>query len=164
VKSGDFMSAIKNLNSDEEKDQKSSEDSDYYKYAMSIIKSNTDKFVVKRRTDFENLIKKPVYNKAIIRIKFPNELLLQANFAMMETVGDIYEFVKQNICDYNQEFSLFTPFPRKVYNDKKLTIYSQGLAPSTLLYISFPNVDPKQIDYPYLSQTCLEQYSSNQTI
>jgi hypothetical protein len=164
VKSGDFMSAIKNMNSDEEREVKSIEEQDYLKYAMNIIKSNTDKFVVKRRTDFENLIKKPVYNKAIIRIKFPNELLLQSNFAMMETVGDIYEFVKQNLYDPNQEFSLFTPFPRKVYNDKKATIYSQALAPSTLLYISFPNVDAKQVDYPYLSQECLDKFISHQII
>ena len=131
---------------------------------MSVIKGNSDKFVVKRRKDFENLIKKPVYNKATIRIKFPNELLLQANFAMMETVGDIYEFVRENLHEPTQEFSLFTPFPRKVYSDKKPTVYSQGLSPSTLLYISFPNVDPKQVDYPYLSKTTLEKFSSNQII
>lgn len=149
VHTDEFKNNIKETSLEEEKETLKFEEQDFYKYAMSIIKSNNDKFVVKRRTDYEKLIKKPLYTKATIRIKFPNEMLLQGNFGLMETVGDIYEFVKENLTEENQPFSLFTAYPRKVYNDKMATVYNQGLAPSTELYITFPNIDPKN-SYKYL--------------
>jgi len=126
---------------------------------MNLIRNNTDKFVIKRRTEFENFVKKPIYTKATVRIKFPDEVLIQANFAMMETIENIYNFIKENLNDPLQNFFLFTSFPSKKYTDMKATVYSQGLAPSTLLYISFPNIDPKKdFNYQYLNQNSIGKY------
>lgn len=153
---------IQTLNEEDKFDQRKIEEDDFYKYAMSIIKGNTDKFVVKRRSEFEKLVNKPIYTKATIRVKFPNELLIQGNFAMMETIGDVYNFVRDNLIDPNLTFVLFTSFPSKKYTDLKATIYSQSLAPSTLLYVSFPGIDPqKNPEYKYLNQNAIEKYSSD---
>ena len=161
IQPGENVSAmLENLNEEDKKNISKIEEQDFYKYAMNIIKSNTDKFVVKRRTEFENLVSKPIYTQATIRIKFPNENILQANFAMMETVGDVYKFVRENLEDPSLEFSLFTPYPRRVYNDQKATVYSQSLAPNTLLYISFPNVDARNVEFPFLKQQSIEKWRS----
>lgn len=150
---------IQSLNEmDGKVDEHKLEEDDFYKYAMNIIKNNTDKFVMKRRTEFEKLVKKPIYSKATIRIKFPDEILIQGNFAMMETIEDIYIFVRENLNEPDQPFLLFTSFPSKKFNDMKASIYSQGLAPSTLMYISFPNIDPMKKDYQYLSTESFQQY------
>ncbi len=144
----------------DEGEKKINEEQDYYKYAMSVIRENSDnRFIVKRRNDYENLIKKPVYTKATIRVKMPNDQLIQANFALMETIRDIYEFVKENLNDPNQEFYLFTPFPKKTYTEKNLTIHSQNLAPSTVLNISFPSLDLTKLgQYQFLKDSSIEKY------
>jgi tether containing UBX domain for GLUT4 len=149
INTDEFKNNIRETTLEEEKESHNLEEQDFYKYAMSLIKSNNDKFVVKRKADYEKLIKKPLYTKATIRIKFPNDRLLQGNFGLMETVGDIYDFVKENLTEEFQPFSLFTAYPRKIYTDKNATIYNQSLAPSTELYITFPNIDPKN-SYKYL--------------
>ncbi len=148
------------MNNVDENEKKTNEEQDFYKYAMSVIRENSDnRFVVKRRNDYENLIKKPIYTKATIRVKMPNDQLIQANFALMETVGDIYQFVKEHLNDPNEEFYLFTPFPKKNYSDKSQTIHSQSLAPSTVLNISFPNLDVSKISqYQFLKESSLEKF------
>lgn len=150
---------MQTLNEEDQKENsKKVEEEDFYKYAMSIVKGNTDKFVIKRRTEFENLIKKPIYTQATLRIKFPNEFLLQGNFALMETIGDMYDWIRQNLNDPTQEFYLYTSFPKKMYTDLKSTVYSQGLAPSTLLNIGFKTIDPRDVNYKYLNDESLQKF------
>ena len=128
---------------------------------MSSISENTERFVMKTRTELESLIKKPVYTKATLRIKFPNEIMFQSCFAMMETIEQVYTAVRDILTDPKECFYLFIPFPRKTFTDMKATIYSQNLAPSTLLYISFPNIDPiKQGQYQYIRLELLEKFST----
>ncbi len=137
------------------------QEEDYFKYAMNVIRSNTDKFKVKRRTEFENLLKRPVYSKATVRIKFPDESIIQANFAMKETVSEIYDFVRENLNDISERFTLFTPFPSKKYVNMSRTVYAEGFAPSVLLYVTLENVDPRvNRDYKYLSDSSVERYKT----
>ncbi len=136
-------------------------ESDFMKYAQDIIKANIGKFVVKRKTEFENLIKKPIYTKATIRVKFPDEMLLQGNFALMETIGDINCFIKEHLNDPSQEFYLNTSFPRKTFSDLNSTVHSLNLAPSSVINISFKNIDPRTAHgYQYLRDESIERFKS----
>jgi hypothetical protein len=115
-------------------------------------------FKLRSRVEYEKLVNTPVYTTASIRIKFPNELLIQANFAIMETIGDIYAFLRENLENPNQEFYLTTTPPLVKYLDMKATILKEKLAPSTLMYINFPNVTDYNV--PFLTREAFEKYST----
>jgi hypothetical protein len=112
--------------------------------------------------EYEKLLDSQIYTIASIRIKFPNELLIQANFAVMETVGDIYQFLKDNLEDPTQEFYITTSPPLKKYLDMKATIQKEKLAPSTLMYINFPNLT--NFNQQFLKQECFEKYATKLNI
>lgn len=99
-----------------------------------------------------------LYIEAIIALKFPNQMTLQAHFALLETVGDIYDFIKSHLTDASQEFYITTSPPLKKYTDMKATIQKENLAPSTLMYITFPNIDPRS-DYPYIKVESFNQFN-----
>lgn len=124
---------------------------------MNVLRGASETFKLKSRLDYEKLIKAKIYTKACIRIKFPNEVLLQSNFAVMETVGDIYNFIRENLSDPNLEFYITTSPPLKKYTDMNATIFKEGLAPTTLMYINFPSIDPKQ-PFLYLKEETTEKY------
>jgi hypothetical protein len=152
---------IQSLSHDDELDTPRPEDQELYKKAMVSINENTERFVMRTRTELENLIKKPVYTKATIRVKFPNEVLFQSNYAMMETIEDVYRTIREILVEPNEPFYLFIPFPSKKLTDMNATIYSQNLAPSTLVYISFPNIDPmKNQNYQYIKPQFFEKYKT----
>jgi hypothetical protein len=107
--------------------------------------------------EYEKLIDAQIYTIASIRIKYPNEILIQANFAVMETIGDIYQFLKENLENPTQEFYLSTSPPLKKYTDMKATILKEKLAPSTLMYINFPNMT--DFNRQFLKNETFEKYS-----
>lgn len=110
---------------------------------MRTLKNSlqSDRFKLKSRTEYENLIKTPIYTKADIRIKFPNEIILEGIFLLRETIGDIHNFIKDCLINPNEKFYLSTSPPLKRYTNLSATIQSLGLYPSTLLYINFPEID-----------------------
>jgi len=96
---------------------------------------------MKARVEYEKLMDSKVYTKACIRLKFPNENILQANFALMETIGDIYDFLKTHILlNPNEEFYLFTSPPLKKYLDPKAKVFNENLHPYTLMHVGYSNL------------------------
>jgi len=96
---------------------------------------------MKARIDYEKLMDSKVYTKACIRLKFPNETIVQVNFALMETIGDIYNFLKENIvANPNEEFYLFTSPPLKKFLDMKVKVFSENLHPYTLILVGYCNI------------------------
>ena len=77
----------------------------------------------------------------------------------METIGDIYLFLKEHLEDPNLEFYLSTSPPLKKYLDMNSTILKEKLAPSTLMYINFPNIT--DLNIPFLKRESFERFSYN---
>ena len=66
----------------------------YFLYKDKISKKENDRYTLKSRMRLEQLMKTPIYVKSDIRLKFPNEIILQGSFALYETIGDIYNFIR----------------------------------------------------------------------
>ncbi len=110
--------------------------------AMALIKKNANnKFTLKSRIKYENLIKTPVYIKADVRLKFPNSFILEGSFTLFETVGDIYNFVKEYLKNPNNKFTISTSPPPKKYEKLGDTLYSQKLYPQVLMYVNCDNFE-----------------------
>jgi hypothetical protein len=75
----------------------------------------------------------------------------------METIGDIYKFLKDNLETQFHDFYLTTSPPLKKYLDMKSSILKEKLAPSTLMYINFPNLT--DFNQQFLTREAFEKYS-----
>ena len=124
--------------SDENLISNSNEDKMIIKKNLALLKEReNDRFTLKSRTRLEQLMKTPIYVKSDIRLKFPNECILQGSFGLFETVGDIYEFVKSYLKDKNDKFNISTTPPLKRYLKFDSTIQQEKLYPNLLMYVNF---------------------------
>ena len=116
----------------------SNEDKMIIKKNLALLKEKeNDRFTLKSRARLEQLMKTPIYVKSDIRLKFPNEQILQGSFALYEKVGDIYNFIKDYLKDKNEKFNISTTPPLKRYMKMDNTIQEEKLYPNLLMYVNF---------------------------
>ena len=123
---------------DEEMISNSNEDKMILKKNLALIKEKeNDRFTLKSRMRLEQLMKTPIYVKSDIRLKFPNEIILQGSFALYETIGDIYNFIRIYLKNKNDKFNISTTPPLKRYLKMEATIVNEKLYPNLLMYVNF---------------------------
>jgi UBX domain-containing protein 6 len=74
------------------------------------------------------------YNFCLIRVKFPDDFILEALFKTTETLGDVYELVQENLANDSLPFELAGPSLKKTHSSPSNTLAETGLAPAALLY------------------------------
>ena len=123
---------------DEDMTSNSNEDKMIIKKNLALIKEKeNDRFTLKSRMRLEQLMKTPIYVKSDIRLKFPNEIILQGSFALYETIGDIYNFIRIYLKNKNDRFNISTTPPLKRYLKMDTTIGNEKLYPNLLMYVNF---------------------------
>ena len=123
---------------EEDMTSNSNEDKMIIKKNLALIKEKeNDRFTLKSRMRLEQLMKTPIYVKSDIRLKFPNEIILQGSFALYENIGDIYDFVKNFLRNKNDKFNISTTPPLKRYLKMDATIGNEKLYPNLLMYVNF---------------------------
>ena len=116
----------------------SEDDKLIYKNAMNLIKENqNNRFTLKSRMHFENLMNTPIYVKSDIRFKFPDSNILEASFGLNEKIGDLYKFLKEYLINPNEKFTISTTPPPKKYIKVNETIQDNKLYPQVLMYVNF---------------------------
>ncbi|XP_037967264.2 UBX domain-containing protein 6 [Plutella xylostella] len=75
------------------------------------------------------------YKFAIIRVRFPDGILLQGTFSVYERYNDIHDFVEQNLENSGLPFVLNTPTGHKLIpeEDGNKTLIDLRLVPATIL-------------------------------
>ncbi|CAH2239673.1 jg12449 [Pararge aegeria aegeria] len=81
------------------------------------------------------------YKFAIIRIRFPDGILLQGTFSIYERYQDIHEFVQENLEHSGLPFVLNTPTGHKLIEeeDANKTLIDLRLVPATVLTFAWHN-------------------------
>ena len=116
----------------------SNEDKMIIKKNLALLKEReNDRFTLRSRTRLEQLMKTPIYVKSDIRLKFPNEQILQGSFALYETIGDIYNFIRNYLKNKYEKFNISTTPPLKRYLKMDKTIQEEKLYPNLLMYVNF---------------------------
>ncbi|XP_072946323.1 UBX domain-containing protein 6 [Epargyreus clarus] len=85
------------------------------------------------------------YKFAIIRIRFPDGILLQGTFSVYERYSEIHEFVQENLEHSGLPFILNTPTGHKMIldEDANKTLIDLRLVPATVLTFAW---DPSVVD------------------
>lgn len=97
----------------------------------------------------------------MVRLRFPDDTQIEANFALMEKINEIYLLIKEALENPNEEFYLFQFPPAKKLIDLNKNIHQEKLEPSTLLYVKFPKFDNNfNIDksYKFIKADFVEKY------
>lgn len=89
--------------------------------------------LTKEQRDRQILEKLSTYNQTVIRIYFPERLVLQAVFNATETVQTIEEFIRGYLTDKNLNFYLYITPPKEKLNPSK-TLLEVLLIPAAVIY------------------------------
>ncbi|XP_062591287.1 tether containing UBX domain for GLUT4-like [Saccostrea cucullata] len=74
------------------------------------------------------------YQHVVIRVQFPDKVVLQGLFRPKETVHALHKFVKEYLEDKSQGFYLYTAPPKQVLKDQTLNLIQAKLAPASVVY------------------------------
>lgn len=78
------------------------------------------------------------YRRAVIRIQFPDQLVLQGIFGPLEKVQAVKDFIKDYLCDPESDFTIYTAPPKHILNTEAHLV-DENLVPSSIVYYSGPS-------------------------
>ncbi|CAH1793676.1 unnamed protein product [Owenia fusiformis] len=105
----------------------------------------------------QNEQKMSQYNRAVIRIQFPDRVVLQGLFRPRETVFAVEKFVKENLADPSLDFYLYTSPPKCELKDNSMNMFDAKLLPASVVYFGC-----KEKQEHYLASTLLQCEPSSQ--
>jgi UBX domain-containing protein 6 len=111
------------------------------KNEMKQMESNLEKMQMlrtKAMRERDEHLEQRKYVYCVIRVKFSNDLFLQAIFHTNETLQTLYSFIKSCLVDESLSFDLILPASTSLFNSNKytmdMTLNEVGLAPASLLH------------------------------
>jgi tether containing UBX domain for GLUT4 len=79
------------------------------------------------------------YPKTMLRIRFPDRVQLQLQFLSQETVGDVYQAIKDYLRTPDRPFRLYVAPPRRDLTDKHVRLFDACLAPASVVHFVWAN-------------------------
>lgn len=140
---GDFKAVMQAYDEENRKEEEEYEEELRRATALKFLGENSknQKFGNKRLQELQKYQKQKVYSTTIIRIKFPDGLILQGKFGARERLEKVYEFVEENLYDKDREFYLYKAPPKKILTNKKEILQKLDLVPSGMLFFQWTDED-----------------------
>jgi tether containing UBX domain for GLUT4 len=98
------------------------------------------------------------YERAVVRIQFPDGWILQGVFTADETLRSVVLFLREHLADPNTKFHLYTSPPKTVLKGARRTLEEAGLAPASLVYFA---TDKMPCEGHYLSARTLSMVTTD---
>ncbi|XP_043667489.1 UBX domain-containing protein 6 [Vespula pensylvanica] len=97
------------------------------------------------------------YRFTLIRIRFPDNIILQGTFSVHDKYKEVVEFVKENLINADIPFLLLLVGQKIRENDYDKTLLELRLIPACLLKFSYEGVEGKKLDTSagYLKESVL---------
>ena len=121
--------------------------------ALRFLAENekNQKFRNKRQEELEKVQKQAIYTTALIRIRFPDDYVIQGTFGALEKIENVYQFVKEHLALQDREFYLYETPPKRVLKDFTQTTKTAKMVPSGMLYFAWSDLDQtRNTDGPFL--------------
>uniref|UniRef100_A0A0A9Z6F3 Tether containing UBX domain for GLUT4 n=1 Tax=Lygus hesperus TaxID=30085 RepID=A0A0A9Z6F3_LYGHE len=110
-------------------------------HASQKQKDIDDKLLPRSKREEEEAKLRPPkleYDNTVIRIEFPDRMVLQGQFKIHETVNDLKEFVREHVKEPGAGFDLFTSPPKSILSEDAKLI-DLKLVPTAKVYIGVRN-------------------------
>ena len=109
------------------------------------------KFRNKRYEELDRLQKQQLYTTSLVRIRFPDDYVLQGTFGALERLEEVFKFVKANLFNKEREFYLYETPPKKILTEMKHTLKNSKMVPSGMVYFAWADLDQtRDTDGPFL--------------
>ncbi|ORX48106.1 hypothetical protein BCR36DRAFT_329670 [Piromyces finnis] len=95
--------------------------------------------------------KRKKYPKCLIRVKFPNRVMIEITFLSNELVSDLYKEVEAVLYSKDKPFYLYTTPPKAILSDKSKTLWKAGLVPSSNVYFNWSDEKDKELEKRFLA-------------
>eukprot|EP01017_Pseudomicrothorax_dubius_P028468 TRINITY_DN3383_c0_g1_i15.p2 TRINITY_DN3383_c0_g1~~TRINITY_DN3383_c0_g1_i15.p2 ORF type:complete len:182 (+),score=44.99 TRINITY_DN3383_c0_g1_i15:906-1451(+) len=132
----------------EEEYNATEEEQIYRDELVKIVKEleQSQQFSSRRKKEFEDLARRPVFSETRIRIKFPDSIVVEAKFSPLETLETLIPFVRDLLADPGLDFFLFqTPPVQKIAGAlAKKTFDESDSVPSGVYYVGLNNKDQEK--------------------
>jgi len=113
----------------------------FMKKVLHSLSSNDDgpPLTTKAVRDLEKAQSEIVYSKTLIRVKFPDRVVIQGYFHPRHTMSDVYLWLATCLnSDTSYEYELYTSPPKTVLRrDDKSSLSDLCLVPAALIYLSW---------------------------
>ncbi|URE40680.1 tether containing UBX domain for [Musa troglodytarum] len=108
---------------------------DYY----NLISSRAESQILKtqKMREAEAVACRERLNKAVIRVRFPDDYILEAKFQPTETIQTLVDLLMKVVAQPNLPFYLFTTPPKQRIADLSKDFYTAGFAPGANVYFSY---------------------------
>lgn len=115
-------------------------------------RAEAETFKTRETRELEAARRKRVYRKTMVRVRFPDGIVLQATFSAAATVGVVLAWVEVSLREPGHAFelSLAASPPLKLLGE---TLEASGLAPAALL--NFRTPPSEQMAPPYLHEALM---------
>ncbi|CAI2366893.1 unnamed protein product [Moneuplotes crassus] len=135
----DFKKVIQEYDEENKKEDEIYEEKLREASALKLLGDNakSQKFGNKRLQEYQKLTKVKVYSTTIVRVKFPDGLVLQGRFGAREKISDVYDFVAENLLDQGRGFYLFKAPPKKILTEKSISLKKADLVPSGMVFFQW---------------------------
>ena len=115
------------------------------------------KFRNKRQEELERMKNQQVYTTALIRIRLPDDYVIQGTFGALEKIENVYNFVREHLATPEREFYLYETPPKKILKEMTATTKAARLVPSGMLYFAWSDLDQtRNTDGPFLDMLRLK--------
>eukprot|EP00347_Sterkiella_histriomuscorum_P021028 403335539 len=123
------------------------------KQALMFMAENEKQshFRNKRQDELEKITKQVVYTTALVRIKFPDDYVLQGHFGALEKVEALYQFVREHLYTPERPFILYQAPPKKNLEDHRQNLKQVRLVPSGTVLFEWVGLEQTRMeDGPFL--------------
>ena len=101
------------------------------------------------------------YRYSLIRIRFPDNIILQGTFAVSEKFEEIVQFVKEHLLNNNFPFYLITDTRKKLSESEfEETLEALNLVPAVVLTFFWDSSSNSETPSQYLKQETLDLLQS----
>ncbi|CAK1586163.1 unnamed protein product [Parnassius mnemosyne] len=112
---------------------------------------NTPLMISTQRSDIEKQIaeqKQNTYKNAVVRIQFPDHMILQGIFSPLQTIEEVMNFIKEYLQNPDKPFVIFTT-PLKEPLDPKMTLLEAKFVPCVHMHFKWAEENSGE---PYLKE------------
>lgn len=133
----------------------SDEPDDFYEFTtedyIRLLASKKEESILKTKKlrDAEQAACRAKITKAVIKVQFPDDYLIQTTFQPSETISMLMDLLKKVIAQPNVPFYIYTTPPKKRITDLTKDFYSANLVPGALVRFHY-DVPEEEEKGPFL--------------
>lgn len=156
-----FETSVASSTADNVANSGSEEPDDFYEfkpedyYRLLATKKEDKHLKTRKLREAEQAARRSKITKAVMRVRFPDNYTLEANFHPSETIQSLIDLLKRVVAQPELPFYIYTTPPKKQIKDMSQDFYSAGFIPGAIVYFSY--VLPKDSDTTAVSGTFLNE-------